>query len=67
MYVKDVKDLYEYLKHGDKDHQEWLLEAIEAWSYGWPVPEVRGSGNKEKIIKDLQLEIKSLKEKYGIN
>ena len=37
----DIVSLWEFLKHGDEDHQMWLYEAIEAWSEGLQRPPVK--------------------------
>ncbi len=37
----DIVYLWEYLKHGDMDHQMWLYEAIEAWSQELERPSVK--------------------------
>lgn len=34
----EVGDLFNRLKHGDKEHQEWLLAALKAWSADKPMP-----------------------------
>lgn len=41
--------LFEAIKHGDDEHQEWLDEAIKNVRAGLPVPPPRGTGNKEKM------------------
>ncbi len=46
-----------------KNMKKWLKEAIEAYYYGKPRPEVYGSGKKEKLIKELQDKL----EKHDIN
>lgn len=60
MNFEDIEGLYNYLKHGDQDHQDWLKESIESYYYNKPVPEIKGSGNKEKMIQDLQEKVEQL-------
>lgn len=72
MEFKDIDGLYNVLKHGDEDHKEWLKETIQIYyentsgvrgPYSELIyPEVRGSGNKDKLIKELQEEIEKLKK-----
>lgn len=35
---EQIGSLFNWLKHGDREHQEWLLTAIRAWSAGEPKP-----------------------------
>lgn len=44
----DIDLLFQHLKHGDQDHQDWLKAAIQSWFNHEPAPHVYGSGNKEK-------------------
>lgn len=41
MTSEHMFDLWEFLKHGDEDHQMWLLDALEAWRMGWERPPER--------------------------
>jgi hypothetical protein len=59
-----TKGLYEALKHGDAEHSAWLYDAIYAYLHDQVVPPVRGSGNKEARIQELEAEIFRLKAKY---
>ncbi len=34
----DIVSLWEFIKHGNMDHQMWLYEAIEAWAQGLERP-----------------------------
>lgn len=43
-----IETLYDAIKHGDQEHQDWLKEAIDLHLQGKQVPEVRGKGNKEQ-------------------
>lgn len=52
--------LFNALKHGDREHQEWLKEAITAFYDSKPIPPTRGGGNKEAKIKELEAKIKEL-------
>lgn len=44
-----LKDLYQFLEHGDKQHKEWLKEALIALRDGKPRPPPR---NKNGLIKE---------------
>lgn len=37
-------ELFDFLRHGDDEHQGWLKEAIEAFFHHRPRPPVRGTG-----------------------
>jgi len=37
-----VDTLFDAIKHGDQDHQDWLKEAIECHFSGRPIPPPRG-------------------------
>jgi hypothetical protein len=39
--ISEVTDLFEYLKHGDKKHQDWLHLALICWNYGLERPAVQ--------------------------
>lgn len=56
-----VYELHAAIKHGDDEHQRWLLDALLAWSEGCPVPPPRGSGNKEARIASLESELTQLR------
>lgn len=56
------KALFDAIKQGDQNHQDWLREAIDSHFAGRPVPEPRGKANSEKRIADLEAEIERLKE-----
>lgn len=36
-----IDQLYEYIKHGDEDHQAWLKEALTAFFEGKECPPAR--------------------------
>jgi hypothetical protein len=57
-----ITRLWTALAHGDDDHREWLREAIEAFFTDQPIPAPYGSGNKERLIHDLQDEIITLRK-----
>lgn len=39
----DFKDLFESIRHGDIEHQQWLWDALYAWSDHKPIPKMRGT------------------------
>jgi hypothetical protein len=51
-----IERLHAATAHGDDDHRVWLLEAYTAFFAGEPVPEPRGTGNKEARIAALEIE-----------
>lgn len=64
----DTAALFEFIKHGDDDHQAWLREAIEAFAAGLPKPAPRGLGKHGAKIAELELRLSSanalLKQAY---
>lgn len=52
-----TSSLFTAIKHGDDDHQAWLAEAIAAHFAGEPVPEPRGGGRKDALIRSLQAKV----------
>jgi len=44
--------------HGSDEHRQWLTEAIEAFLANKPIPEARGTGNKEERIAKLEVLLK---------
>lgn len=40
-----IKDLFDNIKHGDKDHQWWLYAALTTWAAGGLIPSyIAGEG-----------------------
>lgn len=53
--------LFEALKHGDQDHQDWLFDAINAFFDGKEIPHVKGLNDKDQQILSLRMENNRLK------
>jgi hypothetical protein len=49
--------LFQALRHGDADHQDWLADAISAFFARTPIPAPRGQGNKERRIAELEAQL----------
>ena len=39
--IDDPEKLFDFLKHGGKDHQEWLKRAIYAYNENKPKPQYK--------------------------
>jgi len=50
----DPGAMFEFVKHGDQEHQDWLHEAFEAYVAGKPKPEPRGLGRHDALIAELE-------------
>lgn len=57
--------MFEFIKHGDEEHQRWLREALEAWVAGGPKPEPRGLGKHGALIADLEAKLKEQGSRLG--
>lgn len=55
-----VERLHAATAHGDQEHRDWLHAAYTAFFAGQPVPAPRGSGRKEKLIREQAAEITAL-------
>jgi len=49
MKIKKQEKLYEFIKHGDKEHRRWLKEAIHCFFNGDSLPIERTEEDLEKI------------------
>lgn len=56
-----VEKLHAATAHGDQEHRDWLLAAYKAFFAGKPVPAPRGSGRKEKLIREQADRIATLR------
>lgn len=56
--------LFEAIKHGDQEHQDWLQKAIADHFAGRPVGRPEGSGNRE-ALEQAKAERDRLREEIG--
>ena len=56
-----TESLFQAISHGDEEHRSWLKDAIEAHFAGHPTPAVRGSGNKEARIAELEKQLAEIR------
>lgn len=58
--LSDAGAWFEFIKHGEQDHQDWLREALQAFVSGEPKPSPRGLGRHDAEIARLRTEIDAL-------
>ena len=46
-----IDTLFDAIKHGDQEHQDWLRKAIDAHFAGRPVDRPSGKGSQERIAE----------------
>ena len=47
-------ELYEALKHGDREHQRWLKAAINAVYSGQTVPFASGKSTRVRVVEAIE-------------
>lgn len=57
--------LFEFVKHGDEEHQRWLREAFEAYVREMPRPEPRGLGRHGALIDKLRAQVAELEQRLS--
>ena len=54
---------FEFIKHGEQNHQDWLREALQAFIDGKPKPELRGLGRHGALIAKHEATIDTQEKK----